>query len=132
MGKTAGENPPLPIAMRFIEPGNVVYDSHPPHLGPDRLQHAGSEIVLIAEGAEIRNKLVFGVFQVDEYGQKDFLLVPASRKKQGRKFIQIFDSGNLVAAELNLCPRHAFLPYPFRPKQGIRRGYQFLGDVKIF
>jgi hypothetical protein len=62
MGETAGEHPPLAIPMRFVEPGNVVYNSHPPHLGPHGFELAGREIIFFTKGAEIRHELFFGIF----------------------------------------------------------------------
>ena len=122
MGESAGEHPPFLIAMSFVEPGNVIYDPHPPHLRADRFELAGRELVFFTKRAEIRNKLALGIFQLDEDRQEDLLLVPTARKQQSCQLIQVLDPGNLVAAELNLCPRHKCLPHPFRPKHDLRRG----------
>jgi hypothetical protein len=63
--------------MALIETGNVIYDPYPPHLASDGLKKARSEAILIAERLQVRHDLAFGVFQLDEYGQEDLLLVSA-------------------------------------------------------
>jgi hypothetical protein len=63
--------------MGFVEPGNVVDQSHPPHLGPYRFKNPWCEIIFFTRRPEIRNELALDVFQLDEDRQENLLLVPA-------------------------------------------------------
>jgi hypothetical protein len=73
--------------MGFVEPGNVVDDTHPPHLGPDRFENPWGEIVLLTKRAKRRDKLVFGVFQLDEDGQEDLLLISTPWMEQSGQLV---------------------------------------------
>ena len=60
--------------MGPVEAGNVVNQSHSAHLGAHGLKHTGTEPVLVAKWAKGEKKLVLGVFELDENGQKDLLV----------------------------------------------------------
>lgn len=98
--------------MGLIESGNMVNDTHSPHFRPNRFQQAGGEIILFTKRTKKRDKLVFGVFQFDEDGQENLLVLSVPREQQGCELIQTLDPGNFVAAELDLCAWHSYHP-PF-------------------
>ena len=108
--------------MGPIESGNVVNQSHPAHLGAHGLKHTGTEPVLVAKWAKGEKKLVLGVFELDENGQEDLLVIFVPREQEACQLIQSLNTGNLIGVELNLCSRHILSPYPFPAKQGIGWG----------
>ncbi len=88
----------------------MVNQPHAPHFGPDGFQHPGREVVLPAKGRQVGKELTFGVFQLDEDGQEDPLVVPVPREEQPGQVAQVLDPGYLVVVEFYLGAYHVFIP----------------------
>lgn len=75
--------------------------------------------------------MTFGVLQLNENNQEDFLVVPVTWEEQSGQVAQILDSGDFVKAEFDLCAYHVFHPGLFRPNEGFERVSDCRADVKI-
>ena len=106
MGESGRENPPFPVAVCLIEPGNMVNDAQAAHLAADGLKHPRAKAVPIAERAQVREELTRGVLELDKDGQEYAPMVAIAREEELGKVIQPLDSGDLIAVELDLCGGH--------------------------
>ena len=109
----------------------MVDQSHPSHFSPDRLQHPGREVIFLAKRSHSGQELILSVFQFEEDGQEDFLVVPVAWEEQPGQVAEILNSGYFVVIEFYLGVYHVFHLGLFGPNVGFVGVVDCQGDVKI-